>query len=214
MPYLPPRRYRPERPDPASVARTMTALAASPEAQARVAAFAARALGVEPAAAAATPAPTGTASHARRGLAVEGEYRGRGAAAVLRREGYHPTRAQDSKGPWDVVGVRVADGSGPAVRLVQVKRRAVFTPSALNEAVRGLLPHPVSAEARREAWLWVDGTGWAARVALATDGSAQPLDGAQVQEVTAAITKALARERDPGQGATTHGPTFEERLRQ
>lgn len=194
----------------------MATLAGDGAADQRVQAFAERRLGVAPVAEPqqATPAPTGSRSHARRGLAVEGEYRGQGAAAVLRREGYHPTRAQDSMGPWDVIGVRVADGSGPAVRLVQVKRRAAFSPSVLNEAVRALLSVPVAATARREAWLWLDGAGWVVRLWLGADGAVSGGDGRRFEEVKAAVEKSLARERDTRQQTPTQRTTFLERLRQ
>lgn len=203
MTYRKPRGYRPEKPGKEQIARTMLAITATPEAQARVGDFTERVLGVP--ATAADPAPKrGTANRNRlRGLAVEGHYGGKGASAVLTREGYRVARSQDSKGAADVWAVKADPAApGPVARLVQVKRVGAYAPAALNDAVRRFLGLGTWARAgafgvaigvSREAWLWVDGEGWAARLWLGADGAVTRCDGPRGEQTAAAVRTMLAR---------------------
>lgn len=131
--------------------------------------------------------------------------RGRDAERECRRrlivEGYLPQADALSMGVADVVAIKRGDGPGPTARLVQVKRVAKYAPTGLNDAVRRWLglgrwaqrggAHHYATDARREAWLWVDGDGWAARLSLTPDDALAPIDGAHVQEVMQAIEKSV-----------------------
>lgn len=198
MPY-PNQRWHPERPTPFQTKAGMLAKATTPAAVARIE----RLFPEQPVSAPVREPRLGAQSNRRRGTAVEGLHGGRGVAAVLAREGYHVVRSHDSKGAADVIGLRRQDGptGGAAARAVQAKRLGSFAASGLNDAVRRYLglgrwrqPWDVGDGVQREAWLWVDGAAWVARIVIHADGRVTG-SGPRVKEVIAAIERMLTKER-------------------
>lgn len=189
--------YRPEKPAKADLA--FTAAAVDPR-EGALAEWNER-FGVTPPRA----AKTGTSSNRRRGTAVEGTFGGKGVASLLRAEGYTVIRSHQSGGAADVVGLR-ASGDGPAVRAVQAKRLARFRPDGLNDAVLRFLGlgrwwrEFEVADGSREAWLYVDGEGWAVRLVI-NAGNEISGDGPRYQEVLASVERAIERARNPKAGS-------------
>lgn len=190
--------YQRPKPTPGQIAAAMRALAPDAEADARIM----RTIRPEPQPERSRSARRGLGSNARRGLAVEGVFGGRGVAAALRREGYIVIRSHQSQGAADVIGLLDLEhaGQGPAVRAVQAKRQRLFRPDGLNEAVARFLgvgryagrSWALAPEARREAWLWLDGHGWIARVLLGPDGG-WTVEGDAGEEVDAALRRMMTR---------------------
>lgn len=152
-----------------------------------------------------TPAETASRRARRnraKGLAVEGEYHGQGATAVLRREGYLRFPNPGGYTAADIVARRAhPEIAGPPLRAVQCKRVAEFEASALNDAVRRFLglgrwaargPYAFP-DGTRECWLWLDRHGWVARVSFGPDGEITDTRGERVLEVAKAIERMLCR---------------------
>lgn len=201
------------KPSRGQIAASMHALAPSSDAEARING----ALGLAPIPAAPPiGARRGTRSNRRRGTAIEGVFGGQGVTAVLHAEGYTVVRSHESRGAADVIGLRRA-GDGPTARAIQAKRLAEFRPSGLNDAVarflgigRWVSAFQVDAGTRREAWLWVDGDGWVARVCLTDDGAIDAT-GPRAKEVQAALERILAR---PARTTATIRSTDRQRFRE
>lgn len=148
-------------------------------------------------------APTGHQSNASRGLAIEGQFGGKGVTALLHKAGYTVTRSHNSQSAADVIGFKSRlDAEGPPVRAVQAKRQRVFAPSGLNDAVARYLAKGKhtgryafqNAVGTREAWLYCDDLGgWAAFAVLDAEG-ALTVTGPKATEVEASIRRHLARE--------------------
>ena len=98
----------------------------------------------------------------QRGRAAE-----RRACVRLKRQGYATTLTPFSGGAADIWARRLPGTSGPSLRLIQVKLRTRFEPSALNDAVRTLLRRPTVADQTREAWLTLGTSeGWIVEVVI------------------------------------------------
>lgn len=190
--------YQKQKPNPTQIAAGLAAMAPTAEASERVADFTVRVL--KPGDPTATHRRGGGDRARKRGLAVEGVYRGKGATAILHQEGYRTLRPQGSMGAADVWAIRdTAPATEPAARLVQVKRRKEFDARALSEAVARFLgidgkhaPFTVAPEVRRECWLWVDYEGWVCRIYLASDDSLMYV-GSRADEVRRSIERLLDR---------------------
>lgn len=211
LPYMAPR------PKPRDILGTMVAHGPKLENQGRIEALAERWVKPEPPT---KTAPRGRRSNRRRGTAAEGLMGGKGAAAVLRREGYTVGHSRNSEGSGDVWAFRQPGVDGPGARAIQAKRHASFEASQLNDAVKrfegiGRHPYPFLVDrtvTRCEAWLMV-GETWVARVWIGDDGLAHVIDGELAVEVVTSINLSLARERDGrNRPKQRTGPTFRERL--
>lgn len=188
MPYRP-ATYRPPRITPEESARAINLIApvaSVPEAKPK------------------RQAPTGRASNARRGLRLEGEAGGKGAAAVLRREGWEPQPRAGSIGVYDVLGLKAdKTQAGPLVRRVQVKSQGGnlrFRPDGCNDAVRHWLGlgryqkrWDYDPDASREVWLYHGQTLVA--VVVLGEGDVVTASGDRGQEVQQAINRMLEKER-------------------
>lgn len=186
-----PRIARPggEKPRPEAVFAAMAALAPTDWAQARITAMAER-MGVS------APKPPDperserSRNNDRLGRLAEAHARKR-----LRAEGYAVQPYAGGYGAADMHATKTSDaGAGSVVRYVQIKAVFSFRPSALNEAVAGLLTIPPASFAAREAWLWLYGEGWVAEIALDETGLAAVTGNPfYCEEVRRSITRALAR---------------------
>lgn len=183
--------------DPGAVVAAMWALTPTTEAQARVEAMGERwaeraALKEE-----ATPSARTGNDNFKRGMEAEARAR-----RELRARGWFINSSRTgSFGAADVIAHRteaVAADDRPSIETlhVQVKRRATFTPSALNEAVSDFrniaAKRRMTAANGREAWLWVDGEGWVAVAVLGHNG-AVVVSGARGE----AVGRSLARVAGP-----------------
>lgn len=215
--------FQPWRPDkrkpPAEVGAALRALAADAAADARVEGFTARVLEPHIRPKRTVKRQAGN-TNSRRGLAIEGVYGGKGATAILKREGYYILRPAGSRGAADLWAARLPGTEGPHLRHVQVKSSETMTGgrSEVNAAVDRFLglgpwalpphgPFRVDAGATREVWLWLMGSGWVARIVIDHDDTIWN-SGPTGANVRAAVERHLTWRR----GQSPKPSSFAERL--